>query len=77
MTEDMPRQCIVGDRFSVENRGRICVSVAGELQRYVISYDMDAGTVVRYERTPDERFVFRNGNCTLETVRGRVEAWLS
>ena len=68
-----PRALSVEDRHP--DAARIVIRVNGIIQQFVISYDCDAGTVERYERTPDNRFVMtRDGNVSVELVMGHVTA---
>lgn len=56
---------------------RLLISVNGIEQQKVISYDIDAAIVVRYESDEDGFIVAKGDNVSVETVRGDVQVRLA
>lgn len=73
----VPRHLSILDPYYKPELGRMIeISVGGQAQRFVISYDIDAGEVVRHEVNPiDGKFIidWQTGEVRSETVRGGVE----
>ncbi len=76
MTRVIPipvRLSVRDETYDPELHTGLVVRVGGELQRNVVSYDIDAGHVTRYALDANDRFIVRGDDIVTEVVSGMVE----
>ena len=74
---DLPRKLDVEGAAELGVIGRVQITVDG-VDQYgrATAYDLDAGTVTRYQHDERGKFFVIGDEVAMETVRGDVRVWL-
>jgi hypothetical protein len=71
VADGLPRRLSSDDR-DFKRHGEVEVRLDGELQADAVAYDADAGTVTRYRKGVDGRFIINGGEIMRETLEGAL-----